>query len=234
MLSQIWFTFLYQPLFNALVWLYSNLADFNLGWAVIYLTIGLRLALLPLTIISERNVLRQDQADKEAEEALRQFKNDSVAQKNEYRRIIKKYKISPWAKVVTLLIQVLVLVLLYQVFMRGIIGDKMFKILYASLDYPGKLNVIFYGHNIGLVHDSLWAGIAALYLFVSIFIEHGGRKRWSSSEAVFAVAFPLFTFLALWWLPMVKSLFILTTMIFSDIITMLRMLIFPVKKTINN
>jgi hypothetical protein len=34
----------------------------------------------------------------------------------------------------------------------------------------------------------------------------------------FLLFFPLITFIVLWYLPMVKSLFILTTMIFSDIV----------------
>jgi len=42
--------------------------------------------------------------------------------------------------------------------------------------------------------------------------------------------FPIFTYYALWYLPMVKCLFILTTMVFSDIITIIRKIIFPIKK----
>ncbi len=229
MLSAFWYYFLYQPLFNALIWIYSNIADLNLGWAVIWLTIFLRIILLPLTIISERNVLREEEAEAEAEKAVAALKQDSVAQKEEVRRIMKKHKISPWAKVATLGIQLLVLVLLYQVFVRGITGVKMAKILYPMIDFPGKINTIFYGFEIGKVHDAFWAGICAAYLFITIIAENRNRKNWQPGQAIFLFVFPLFTFAALWFLPMVKSLFILTSMVFSSIIEIFSWIFFSPK-----
>ncbi len=232
MLTFIWFSFLYQPLFNALIWLYSNVAGQNMGWAVIWLTLFLRCALLPLTIVSERNAYKEARAEKEAVKAALAFKNDPVAQKEAVRRIIKKNKISPWAKVATLAIQALVLILLYQVFVRGISGEKIFRTLYAFIDAPGKINNIFYGFDIGKRYDTLWAGVCAAYMFAYIIVEKRGRRHWQPSEAIFLFAFPLFIFFALWILAMVKSLFILTSMIFSDIVTLFRVALFPVKKEV--
>lgn len=232
MLEYIWTSILYQPVFNALIWIYENIADKNMGWAVIWLTIFLRILLLPLTIISESNAYKEVNAEKEAEEAARAFKNDPVAQKEMVRRIIRKNKISPWAKVATLGIQVLVLILLYQVFVRGMSGEKMLKFLYPAIDFPGKINNIFYGFDISKTYDAVWAGICAGYIFIFNLIEHRGRKKWAGSEVAFLILFPAFTFFALWILPMVKSLFILTSMIFSDTITLMRVAFFPVKKRV--
>ncbi len=230
MFASFWFTYLYQPLFNALVWIYSNIANQNLGWAVIWLTIFLRIILLPLTLISERNGRRHKAAVAEANQAIAAFKGDPIAQKEHARSIMRRHSISPWAKVVMLLIQVLVLILLYQVFIRGINGDKVPKILYSWVEYPGKINTVFYGFQIGKVHDNLWAAIAAFYLFISIVIESRTRPTWDRSELLYVIAFPLFTFFALWYLPMVKSLFILTTMLFSDTIRVLSFLVLSVFK----
>ena len=221
--TYIWNAFLYQPLFNALIWIYSNIADHNLGWAVVWLTIFLRILLLPLTIVSELTAVRRRRALEEAEKAILAYKNDHIAQKEVVRKIVRRYHISPWAKVASLGIQLLVLILLYQVFIRGISGQRIFKVLYPWLDYPGKINTVFYGFEIGKIHDWLWAGIAALYLLISIIIEKRAEKKndknWDKSEMYFLLFFPLFTFAILWYLPMVKSLFILTTMVFSDIIS---------------
>lgn len=230
MLSTFWFYCLYQPLFNVLIWIYTNIANLNLGWAVIWLTIFLRIALLPLTIISERNALQEEKAEVEAEKVALAFKQDPVARKEEVRRIMKKYKIFPWAKVAVLAAQFLVFVLLYQVFVRGITGEKIAKILYPMINFPGKINTIFYGFEIGRVHDSFWAGVCAVYLFVSIIIENRKQKHWTPGQALFMFVFPAFTFVLLWILPMVKSLFILTSMMFSSIISMLRFILFPSKK----
>ncbi len=230
MLSSFWHIFLYQPVFNALIWIYTNIANFNLGWAVVWLTIFLRLILLPLTFISERDAVKQEKVREEAEKTALSFKNDPVARKEEIRRIMKKNRISPWAKVLTLGIQLLVLVLLYQVFVGGITGQKMYKNLYSFIDFPGKVNIDFYGFDIGKRHDSFWAGISAVYIFAYIFWTNRHDKSWEVSKAAYLVLFPLFTFFALWLLPMVKSLFILTSMIFSDIISVFRLIFFPAKK----
>ena len=230
MLTYLWANYLYQPLFNALIWIYLNIAGRNLGWAVVWLTIFLRAILLPLTIISERDAIRQEKVNEEARHAAKAFKNDAVAQKEEIRKIMRKNKISPWAKVITLGAQLLVLILLYQVFIRGINGERVIKLLYPWIDFPGKINTDFYGFNIGNHHDSFWAGIAALYLFFSIYLSEGPNRAKDKSKTTFLFLFPLFTFLALWLLPMVKSLFILTTMLFSDTITIIRMMIFPKKE----
>ncbi len=237
MLSYFWATYLYQPLFNALIWIYLNIAERNLGWAVVWLTIFLRIVLLPLTIISERDATRQENVEEEARHAAKAFKNDAVAQNEEIRKIMRKNRVSPWAKVMALGLQLLVLVLLYQVFVRGITGDRIIKFLYPWIDFPGKMNVDFYGFNIGNRHDSFWAGLVAIYLFFSNYLsESSGKSKPASggkkdkSRITFMFLFPLFTFLALWFLPMVKSLFILTTLIFSDTITLIRKMIFPEKK----
>lgn len=230
MLSFVWFTFLYQPLLNALVWLYNGLAQQEMGWAVIILTVLLRVILLPFSIIAQRDSLRMRKVRLEAAEAVKVFKNDPVAQKEEYREIMKNNKISPWAKAVVLMIQLIVLILLYQVFMGGIFGEKMIRVLYSGVGFPGAINNNFFGHNIGELHNSVWAGIAALYLFLSIVVSKGKLSGWQKGEVVFLFMFPLFTFTALWILPMVKSLFILTSMIFSDILNFIKVVFFPDKR----
>jgi len=230
-MPEIWFSFLYQPLLNVLVWIYNNMSGQSMGWAVIFLTIGLRFALLPLSIISQRDVLRQRAIEEEARKEVQSFKKDPIAQKEEYRRIMRANRISPWAKVIVLGIQFLVLVLLYQVFISGIFGEKLVRVLYPSISFPGAINNDFFGHDIGLRHDIFWAGIVAVYLFVYNLIQKYADKTWNKSEFIFLFVFPLFTFVVLWFLPMAKSLFILTSMIFSDILTFIRVALFSSPET---
>ncbi len=230
MLSEIWTSALYQPLFNALIWIYSNIADKNMGWAVVWLTIFLRIILLPLTFLSQRDSTKQKEVQEQAEKAAKAFKNDPVLQKEEVRRIMKKHQVSPWAKVALLAVQVLVFLLLYQVFIRGITGEKILRFLYPSIEFPGKINIDFYGFNIGDRHTLFWPGIVAVYLFISIYLEKDVDKKKDQARLTYLVLFPAFTFAILWYLPMVKSLFILTTMIFSDIINLVRKMFFPEKK----
>ncbi len=217
MFGTIWHDFLYQPLFNVLIWFYNNWADQNLGWAVVYLTIMLRLVLLPFTIVTENTRIKNEELYEDVKRVDHEFKKDQVLKKEEIRKILKKRKVHPWAKSIVLGVQLLVLILLYQVFLRGITGEKMVKILYESVDFPGKINTIFYGFDLAQVHDYIWSGVVAIWLGLEIYFALSKRKA-HMADLVYFVFFPAFVFLALWWLPMVKSLFILTSMLFSAIL----------------
>jgi len=228
---EFWNEFLYRPLFNLLIWLYNNYTDHNLGWAVVYLTILLRLALLPFSIIAERNKIRNDRLLTDINRIDKAFRNDQVAKKEEIRKILKHKKVQPWAKAFELGVQVLVLVLLYQVFVGGIVGEKVTRSLYYFVNFPGKINSVFYGFNLGQNHDILWAGIVGLFLLVEIYLDYSRRKvKLSQGDLAYFILFPLFSFYILWLLPMVKSLFILTTLIFSVIIHGFTMAITSQKK----
>lgn len=230
MLSTIWFVVLYQPIFNALIWIYSTLAGQNLGWAVVILTIFMRIILLPLTLISQGNAQKNKKVEQEARAAVEVYKNDPVTQKEEFRKFMKAHQISPWAKMLSLVFQLLLFLLLYQVFIHGISGEKIIKTLYSFVDYPGILNTSFYGFEIGQTHVTLWAALVGLYLFISILIRSFFDGAMKKSELYFLIFFPLFTFTLLWFLPMVKSLFILTTMVFSDIVSVFHALFFAKKE----
>lgn len=219
MFEFIWNDILYRPLFNALIWIYNNWTNNNLGWAVVYLTICLRIILLPLTILAERAKSKNTLLEEDIQKLGKDFHHDHVLKKQEIRKLIKIRRVRPWSRVASLGIQLLVLILLYQVFWHGITGEKLLRTLYIFVDFPGFINSIFYGFDLGAKHDILWAGIVAVVLFVEIYIEFKKAKASVHKKDLFyAILFPLASAYILWILPMVKSLFILTSIFFSIII----------------
>ncbi len=231
MLLEFWNTYLYEPVFNFLIWIYNNWADGNMGWAVIYLTASLRLLLLPLTILSERNKAKNAEVEAELAKLAGEFKYDKVAQKQEIRRRLKLRRIQPWAKALSLAVQALVFVLLYQVFVSGIAGQRMLKTLYSFVDFPGTINAIFYGFNLKETHDIFWSGIVGIWLLIEIYIGFKKRKGdLRRGDLFYFIFFPLGVFIFLWALPMVKSLFVLTSMVFSFIVHIALMPFFSQKK----
>lgn len=228
MLINLWNDWLYQPLFNSLIWIYNNWTDMNFGWAVVYLTIMLRVVLLPFTLIDERNRVRNTELLTDVMRINKEYPSDLVARKEEIRRVLKKRRVQPWAKAIVLGIQVLVLILLYQVFLRGITGDKILKILYPWVQFPGAINLDFYGFDLGRRHDIIWSGLVAVWLLIEIYFDHRKKKNFGVKKAdlTYFVLFPAFVFFLLWYLPMVKSLFILTSMAFSLLIGLVSKLIF--------
>lgn len=237
-LIDLWQRGLYQPLVNALVFLYNTIGHQNLGWSVIYLTIALRVVLLPFSIMSERNKLQYERMQGDIDEAHKRYRSDPAYLKQYVRRLAKKYHIHPWAKSVVLTIQLLVLVLLYQVFITGIQGTQLAKILYDGIDYPGRLNTVFttvqYGPDSAQAivfdvgqHSALWAGLVGVILFIDVAI-HLRHKTTTPvpSDITYWIFFPLASFLILWYLPMVKSLFILTSLACSYVLTVMRLAFF--------
>ena len=231
-LSLFWNDYLYVPLFNFLIFLYTNYASYNLGVAVIILTIVLRLALMPFSVLVERGKIVGDELEKKVHEIEHDFANDPVKRKLEIRKFLKSKKIHPWAKAIVMGVQLLVLVLLYQVFIGGINTETKLHLLYSFVPRPDFINVIFLGFDISKSNMILPA-IVAGYLFAEIMIDHWEkRKEMAGKEVTYAVIFPAFSFLLLVMLPSVKSVFILTSLIFSSIISLFTAMIkFSLKQT---
>ena len=231
MIIEIWDEFLYRTLFNGLIWIYNNWTDMNMGWAIVYLTVLLRFALLPFTLVTERAHARNAKLSKELKRIQKEFHNDPILRKEEMRRVLKQRKVSPWSKAVVLGIQGLVLVLLYQVFVQGTTGERMIQTLYASIQFPGTINNMFYGFDISLPYDIIWSGIVMIFLMVEIYIGYRTQKgNLTRADLAYFILFPAAVFVFLYILPMVKALFILTSLIFSAIVHQFSRLIFRPKE----
>ncbi len=221
-MGNFWHDYLYVPLLNALMWLYTGPAEGHLGIAVIELTVALRFLLLPFSILEERNRYRFEKINARFEAIQRDFKNDPVMAKEKIRELLKQHKVSYWSKVIVLGTQLLVLILLYQVFMGGIRYSSPAE-LYSWVIPPAAVNPTFLGYDLSLTHNSLWPGIVAILLFLEIYVEQKQREHLvTKSDVIYLIFFPIFSFLALWLLPIVKSVFILTSMIFTIVVFGLR------------
>lgn len=227
-LVSFWNDYLFTPLLNFLLILYSGPAKGNLGYAVILLTLSLRVALLPLNIISFRGQKAYAVLEKKVEEIKAIYKGDSVLMRERLRAVLKKQRFSPWAKMVAIAIQVLVFILLYQVFIGGITATRL-DLLYSWVYRPDVINTDFFGFNLGS-HSVLWPGLVGLVLFAEIYLEQRRRGKVTRNEALYGVLFPLMSFLFLWALPMVKTLFILTTLAFSYILSLFARVREPISK----
>ena len=183
------------------------------------MTIILRTGLLPLSLVNEYNKLKNEALYKEIKELEKVYQNDQIVKNQEIRKVLKMRRVQPWAKVVVIGIQALVLVLLYQVFLRGITGEKILRILYPSVYFPGMINTNFYGFELGMRHDIIWSGMIGLFLLGEIYMQYrrfkGGIEK---KDLAYFILFPIFVFFLLWLLPMVKSLFIFTSLLYSLIV----------------
>ncbi len=198
--------------------------------AVIELTIALRIALLPLNVQAERNTAKYERLEQEVVDLQTRFKNDPVEANEHVRALLKARKVSPWAKTAILLIQLLVFIILYQVFLSGI-NSHLGHLASWVGDVQLPVNTKFFGFELGH-RNVFWALSVGLLLFLEI--SHQQKKvahLMHKPDAVYRYTFPLFTVVVLSILPMVKSLFVLTSMLFSLAVTTLRHALWPTGST---
>lgn len=234
-LINFWDLYLYTPLFNLLIWIYTYYAFFHLGIAIIILTLLVRIVLLPFSILTERGKIVSSRLKKEVKEIRKDYANDIVAQKIAVRKLLKKKGIRPWAKAVALSFQALIIILLYQVFVGGIDTVAKLDLLYPGVPKPDFINTRFLWFDLAQ-RDLVASAIVSGFVFATILIGYYQSKRGlNRKDNIYSILFPAFTFLILAVLPSAKSVFILTSLIFSSIISLVTATIkMSTKKAKNN
>ncbi|MEK7665447.1 MAG: YidC/Oxa1 family membrane protein insertase [Patescibacteria group bacterium] len=135
------FTILYQPMFNLLVWLYDVLPGNDIGFAIIVLTIILKFLLAPLshkTLVSQRAMQQLQPKIKE----LKAKYTDKQEQAKAMMELYKQEKVNPLASCLPLIVQLPILIVLYKVLMDGL-GTANFDVLYNFVQNPGHIDGMF-------------------------------------------------------------------------------------------
>jgi YidC/Oxa1 family membrane protein insertase len=138
-LIQFFYTILYQPLLNGLVWLYNFLPGHDLGLALVILTVVIRLAMHPLSAksISSQKSL-QDLQPKIAK-IQEEHKNNKEAQAKAMMELYQKEKINPFSGCFVVLLQLPFLITLYYVAVNSVKPELVQQALYSFVSNPGVL-----------------------------------------------------------------------------------------------
>ncbi len=138
-MQTLWTNFIYDPIYNALIFIAQNLTWQDVGVAVIVLTILIRLILMPL---SKKSIAGQYKM-KLLEPKLAAIKAKGLSKEEEAKETFALYKtekINPFSGCLYLLIQLPILFALYFTFMRGVIQPEH---LYSFLSTEGLHNTLF-------------------------------------------------------------------------------------------
>jgi YidC/Oxa1 family membrane protein insertase len=134
----------YQPLFNALVWLYNVLPGHDVGLAIIILTILIRLILYPLNYKSIKSQRSLQQIQPKVDALRKELKNDQEKLAKELMILYKNENVNPFSSCLPVLIQLPFLIALYQVFIHGLKSQSM-EMLYPFVHNPGTINTVTLG-----------------------------------------------------------------------------------------
>jgi len=177
LLINIFNTLLYKPLFNALVLLYQYIPGQDFGVAIIILTILIRIVFYPLMVKSIQAQKILSEVQPKIQEIQQKFKNDKERQSKEMVALYQKEKINPFGGCLPLLIQLPILIALYQVFLKGLSPESLESALYSFVSYPGTINLIFLG-IVNLAKPSLiLALIAGFFQFLQSKMSMPKKER---------------------------------------------------------
>ncbi len=165
MLSNIWTTIFYEPLYNALVFFTGTFG--GIGLAVITLTLIVKILMFPLT---KKSILSQAKiyALNDDIEKIKKDYPDKTEQSKKTLELYKKNNVNPFSSCLVILIQLPIIIALYQVFLRGIESNT--GILYSFVHIPENLSTMFLGINLE-EKSIIFAILAGLTQFIQMKIS---------------------------------------------------------------
>jgi membrane protein insertase Oxa1/YidC/SpoIIIJ len=232
-MSALFATYIYQPFLNILVGIYWFLGQItnaqpDMGVAVIIFAVLIRFLMLPLTLSADRSEKEKRQIVKKIDHIQAQYKTDPEKLKKETRKILKSNPGTLVSEGITLTIQIIIVLMLYRIFKTGLEGEDL-HLLYSflpSVDTP--INLIFLNQYdlsipntfLNLIQSGLIFCFEALQMLFSPI--KSSRKEFLS----LGIFLPIVSFIIFALLPAGKKVFIITSIIFSIFLLVIKQAIF--------
>lgn len=161
---------MFRPILNLLIGLTNVLPGHSVGWAIVIVTIIVRLVLLPSFLHQARSMRKNQDKMKEIQHRIddvkKKYKDDKAKQAEETMKIYKEAGINPASGCLPLLVQLPILIALYRVFFSGLTPES-YQFLYAFVGTPTSLSFSFLGIDLGA--PSLLLGIiAGIFQFIQM------------------------------------------------------------------
>lgn len=133
----------YQPILNLVIFLYNNVSFNDLGFAIIILTVIIKLILWPLSGKSIESQKSLQKIQPKIDELKKKYKDDKQLMGQELMNLYKEHKVNPFSSCLPLLIQLPFFIAVFRVFRDGI--DSHLELLYPFITRPESINSIFLG-----------------------------------------------------------------------------------------
>lgn len=134
-------TTLYIPLYNALAFLVGVVPGHDIGFAIVLLTLGVKVALSPL----QHKASKTQSVMKVLEPELAEIKKNSnkEEQAKQIMNLYREHGINPFTSIALLFIQIPIVITLFYVFRNGF--ELNLDILYPFIPNPTDVNTMFLG-----------------------------------------------------------------------------------------
>ncbi len=224
--------FVYQPFFNILVLFYWALGrtstGYDMGVAVILLTILIRIILLPLTILGHRSEKERREIEVKVKQVQQQFAGDPLLLQQETKVVLRSKPRIILAEGFMFLVQLVIALILYRIFTTGLEGEDL-HLLYSWIPtVPQPYNLMFLG-RFDLSRSNVWLNLLqSLVIFVLEAAALMTSPYPTSRQEIFRVqlTLPIVSFMVFAFLPAGKKVFIITTLLFSLLVVIIRQTVY--------
>jgi YidC/Oxa1 family membrane protein insertase len=143
MFSYLYHTFVFNPLYNGLIFLFDTIPFIDAGFAVIIFTIIIRLILFPL---SKKSIVTQVRM-KEIEPELNKLRKTVPDKQQQALKVMALYKekgVNPFSSFFLLFLQLPIIFALYSIFIGSGLPEVNTELLYSFVSVP-TINMHFLG-----------------------------------------------------------------------------------------
>jgi YidC/Oxa1 family membrane protein insertase len=138
-------TIIFNPLYNALVFLLGKFSFLDAGMVIIVFTIFVKVVLFPLSKKSARTQILMKTVEPELNAIKEKHKDNKEEQARQTMALYKTKGINPFAGIVVLFIQIPILLALYQIFSSHGLTEINTSILYSFIHVPEVIKTSFLG-----------------------------------------------------------------------------------------
>lgn len=138
---QLYTEIIYRPLLNLLVYFYNIVPGHDIGVVIILLTLIIRLILAPTMHRTLKSQKAMNALQPKLNEIREKYKDNKEGQAKAMMELYREHKINPLSSCLPLLIQLPILIALYQVFDKALKGNL--AGLYNFVANPGAINPRF-------------------------------------------------------------------------------------------
>ncbi len=172
----------------------------NYGWAIVFFTVIVKLALLPLTLSQTKSMKAMQDIQPKMKEIQAKYKDDSQKMNEKIMELYKEHKVNPMAGCLPLLVQMPILIGLFTALRNP--GTYVFKseAVYKAIDTSflwlqnlSNPDVIMVG-NFGV--PWILPIIAGLTTYISSAMMTPKESRKDPTQAMMLYFFPI---MILWW-----------------------------------
>lgn len=144
MISTFFKAVFYQPLYNGLIYLMDILPFFDAGVIVILFTIIVKLIMFPLSIKATKAQIEMKDIEKDLKKIKEQYPDKQI-QTQKTIELYKEKNINPFAGFFVLLLQLPIIIALYQIFLKSGLPVINLELLYSFVSAPLSINMSFLG-----------------------------------------------------------------------------------------